>query len=226
MTRMTRRRSSLLAVSLSACLVMGGPGEALGQTVRLVPQAGLYLPVNDYGEIREGVDGAVELGRKSATLALGLAGELAPPALPFGLRVTVMHGTASPVPYAAEGDCLSCRTRGSLLVATGAVVLRPIPRLVGAEPYVLAGGGVRRFAFEAEETPEEGIFRDQSRGAAHLGGGVDVSLGSLSAVLEVGSVVGGFEPGGGGVGRSDGVPTGERRTVTDVFVTLGLSLSI
>lgn len=213
---MTAPPPGILAAALAAGLLsLLVPGGGEGQEIRLVPHAGLHVPATDHGEARDGPDGRVELGRKSATLALGVAGELDPPRLPVGLRATLVHSTDSPVSWvSAQGR--PDRTRGSLLVLTGAAVIRPIPRLLAAEPYLLAGGGLRRFGFETADPAVEGVLRDQTRGAVHLGGGVDVMLGSLSAVVEVAGVVGRFEPGG--------EPPGDRRTMTDVFLTVGLAL--
>ena len=202
--------------------------EVQGQVFRIVPQVGLHMPVNDFGELSaEGADGAVEFGRKSSTLALGVAGEVDAGDLPFGVRATVTYGTSAPVSYVTE-ECPECRTRGDLWVATATGVFRPLPRLLVARPYVLAGGGFRWFGFDQSELAGdgfEGILRDQARAVAHLGGGLDVTRGNLAGIFEVTGVVGRFEPGGG---RRNGetVPAGSRRTLTDIFVTVGLSFDL
>lgn len=204
------------------------PGDAEAQTFRFLPQVGLHVPVSDFGEVApDGVDGAVELGRKSATMSLGLAAEANPRFLPVGARVTVTYGTSSPVPYVSE-DCVSCRTRAELLSATASTVVRPIPRLAAAQPYLLAGGGLRWVEFERDALRAdgvEGVVRDQSRGVFTVGGGVDLDLGPATGMVEVTSVVGRFEP-GGGLREGTRVETGPERTMTDVFVTVGLSLSL
>lgn len=226
---MGKRSTRAMAVTVGFLLLASfAGGEAQGQGVRLIPKAGLHVSVNDFGELRqEGAPGAVELGRKSATAALGIGAEVNPPFLPFGARATVTYGTASPIPYVTE-DCLDCRTRGDLLVATATGVFRPLPRLLVARPYLLGGGGIRRFGFDRSELVEEGVegvLRDQTGPVAHVGGGLDLELDLLTAVIEVAGVVGRFEPGGG---MRDGqpVPSGSRETMTDVFVTAGLSFDL
>ena len=165
-------RALLMAPLLLAVVLLSDVEPSQAQSVRLLPSVGLYVPVSDLGEVTGGgLDGTIELGRTKSTVALGLAGELGSRQRPLGLRLGTTYGTNSEVPIGGVG-CTTCSARTSLLVVDLAVTLRPIPRLIVVQPYLLLGGGVRRYDFELRNFSEEGlsgVLRDQTHGQLHLG---------------------------------------------------------
>lgn len=190
------------------------PRDALAQgSLRLIPQVGLYAPVSDLGRASS-TAGAVEIGERESTLGFGLALEL-------GARNTVSfrlngaYGTESEVPLDGTG-CTDCTARGTVAALTGAVVLRPIPNLIVVQPYLQAGGGLKRFNFDEEAAQAEGwdaFLSDQNELTGQLGVGVELNLLGFRTLIELSDFVSGFDTEGG-----------EGETQHDFFLTVGIAL--
>lgn len=184
-----------LVVTGSLCGV-GARGAAAQSSFRLLPSVGLYVPVSDIGQIQHAnVEGVVEFGRAQSTLAFGLAGE-------FGsdegasARLNLGYATASDIPIGGVG-CETCSARNTLLLATLTIVLRPIPEVIGIQPYALLGGGIKRYNFDLKNFQEDGLggaLADQTQGAAQLGVGTDVNLLGLGLFTEVNAYFNGIDP--------------------------------
>ncbi len=186
------RPSLVLASALAAGLL--APGGARAQ-LRILPQAGLYAPASDLPTASE----AVDIGRKQSTLALGLGVELGN-TRGTSLRIDGLHATASDVPVTGVG-CQSCSARSTVTTLTAALVLRPLPNIILVRPYLLAGGGLKRYDFTREDLQSEGaraVLSDQNRFTGHLGVGAEVNLGLLRISGEVSDLVSGFRRQGGG----------------------------
>jgi hypothetical protein len=116
--------------------------------------------------------------------------------------------------------CPNCEARSTVSAVTAGAVLRPIPNLILFRPYLLAGGGLKRYDFDEADLRSEGLdsfFSDQSKFTGHLGVGLEFNVGLARLLVEVSDFVSGFE-GGSGSSRFDG----ERQH--DFFMTLGIGL--
>jgi hypothetical protein len=184
------------------------PGAA--QT-RLIPQVGLYASVSDLGTV-DTPSGAKKVGEQESSLAYGLTLDWGSHNY-AGFRITGLYGTDSEVPVGGIGCSGSeCDLRSTLLGVSASIVLRPIPPGSPFRPYILGGGGIKRYDFEfSEDSQLKDAFGDESKAALVLGIGFDWDLGLLKGNLELADYLSGsvLEDGG---------------RQHDFFLTVGLSL--
>jgi hypothetical protein len=158
--------------------------------LRLIPQVGLYSPFADLPRPAAGVDAI----KKEGTFAFGAALELGTPDK-VSFRVNVLHATDSDVPVTDLGCDEDC-ARSSVTTATGTLAVRPLPRIIVAQPYILLGGGLKRYDFTREDLDDEGweaILNDQNQLTGHFGLGVELNLGLVNLVGEVSDLVSQFD---------------------------------
>lgn len=208
----------VLAAVLLALVLMPHAGEA---QFRILPSAGLYMPLADLNEIRDQEGATVmDAGRRSASLALGLGAELGGASSTLGLRVQIGYATNSEVPLVSS-ECATCELRSTLLTGTGALVVRPLPGAVVVQPYLLVGGGVKRYDFEREDFSEEGfegVFRNQTQPTLHVGVGTTLYLGMISPQIELSAFISKIE------GADGTMFIAEDERQTDLFLTVAFPL--
>lgn len=175
--------AALAAVAaLTGFLLTPAPGYA---QLRLIPQGGLYASVTDLGQVDTG-DEVLNVGEHATSLALGLTLEMgAERALAF--RLGGLYGTDSEVPVGGIGcEGAACDLKSTVLGLSGSLVLRPIPYGSPFRPYILGGGGLKRYAFDFDsDSPVKDAFDDESLAAAVLGLGFDWDIGILRGNLEL-----------------------------------------
>jgi hypothetical protein len=111
---------------------------------------------------------------------------------------------------------VDCDARSTVTSATATLVVRPLPEIAFLQPFVLLGGGVKRYDFTREDLEDEGLRRvltDTNDATAHLGLGVQIALGGFTALVELQDLVSNFS--------AEGV---DSRFQHDLFLTLGLAL--
>ena len=196
--------------ALASLLVSAQPAAA---QLRLIPQVGLYTPFAELPSPGASADGL----EKDGSLAFGAALELGTPdAVSF--RINLLHATDSDVPISDLGCDVDC-ARSTLSSATATLALRPLPTIVVLQPYLLLGGGLKRYDFTREDLRDEGleaILNDQNQLTGHLGLGVELNLGLLRLVGEVSDLVSQFDV------EDDLFETDDLQH--DVFFTVGLVL--
>jgi hypothetical protein len=192
MQKMTRTFAAPLPLLLSL-LLLPSAGEA---QVRLIPQAGLYAAVTDLGTV-DSSEGALNVGEQESSLALGLTLDFGSDG-PLGFRLSGIYGTDSEVPVGGIGCTgADCKLRSTLLGLSAGAVLRPFPAGFPLRPYVLAGGGIKRYSFDfGSDSPLQDALGDESVATGVLGVGVDWNLAILKGNVEItdylsGSVVDG-----------------------------------
>lgn len=213
----TSRRGSELARAImgaaAAVALLATVPPGLGaQGVEIVPQVGVFLPLNELGST-QAAGGRVDLGRRESALALGLAAELEVPG-PLALRGGLLYGTSAELPVAGSG-CPECRASSSLLVLGGTALLRP-PSLTLARPYLLGGIGLKRYGLDDDDLQASGlspVMEDRTRTAVQVGVGLELRLGLMRATVEVSDFVSRFRP-----------AEGEDGLQNDVFLMVGLRL--
>jgi hypothetical protein len=213
------RTGALLLAGLLALSLLPQSAEA---QLRLLPSVGIYAPLADLGSIRE-TNGQVlvDAGRRDATLAFGLGLELGNPQGFASIRGQLGYATAADVPISAIG-CGHCELRSTLLTTTAAVVLRPVPRLGAVQPFLVAGGGLKRYGFSREDLGTTGFidgFRDQGRRTVQVGAGMQFTLGPVRPVVELSGYVSRFEVDPGTEGRE-----GSDDRQTDLMLTIAFPL--
>ena len=191
--------------------------EIEGQ-VRFIPQIGVYSAVDDPGSIR-GASGLYDIGRYESTFAYGASVEFAGrESVGFRLGGLYVSEAETAVTAVTGVGCeTGCRAGVDLLSVTGAVILRPFRDLPVAQPYVVAGGGLKRFNFDPNDFGDGvgQIFSDESEWAGLLGVGAEVDLGGFALTLEVADH---FH-------WSDfGISGAESRRMDDFFFTAGIVL--
>jgi hypothetical protein len=195
------RRIVLSAALAAASLAL--PGVAHAQ-LRLIPQVGLFAPASELPSPSE----AVDFGKRESTLAFGAALELG------NLRVSVLHATDGDVPIEGIG-CEEC-ARSTVTTATAALVIRPLPELGFVQPFVLLGGGWKRYDFDVDELDDGvvgAVLDDSNDLTAHLGIGVELGLGGTRLLFELQDLASRFD--------EEGV---EARFQHDLFLTVGVAL--
>src|SRR5688572_22420689 len=153
MSSMIRLIGGAVAVFLAAA----APAAA---QLRLIPQVGLYTPFAELPSPRAGADTL----KKQGSLAYGVALELGTPDK-VSFRLNVLHATDSEVPYTEVGCDEDC-ARSTVSTATATLALRPFPNIIIVQPYLLLGGGVKRYDFTLENLQDEGveaILNDQNQ---------------------------------------------------------------
>ncbi len=176
-----KTHAGLLAVLMLGPLL--GPASLPAQ-LRIIPQGGLYVPVTDLGTVSD-PDGAWDVGRGQSSLAYGLTLESSTAGF-LAFRVSGIYGSDSEVPVGGigcEGD--ACNLRSTVLGISGGLTLRLLPEVSPLRPYLLAGGGIKRYDFDFSDSPVKGSLRDGAKAAAVLGLGLDWNLGILKGIVEL-----------------------------------------
>lgn len=193
-------RTLLGAAALAATVTLLGPAAARAQ-IAITPLVGGYVPASSFAEL-EGEARTIEVEREAA-LALGVNLEVG------SLRGTVRYVTDATLSERGVDDSSRIES-GSLLAAAADLVLRPLPRLLGVQPYVLGGAGMKRMGYSyAEEGLNDPFPGSEREWALHLGVGVDFMMGGLGIVLEADDFVGMGDAG-----------------AHDAFLTAGLRLAL
>jgi hypothetical protein len=189
-----------IAIIASCLALFTAPVDA--QVLKVNPRIGMYVPLTDLGDI------AGEAVALDHSLALGLGLELGVPFLPFNVRANLDY--ASDVAITQEGiDEEAGRT--TLLAVVADAVFR-LPRFVLVQPYLFAGGGLKQYDFDTADTSS---FRDSSDPTLHLGGGLDLGLGSFSLNAEIGNYISWYE-----------LQQGDSQIQHDVFIMIGFSVGM
>lgn len=172
------RYSSLFAVPLLA-LAVAAPVQAQGR-LTITPLIGGYIPGNDVHDLQTGAEEVTV--DKEAALGLGLNVELG------WLRGSLAYASGATVNVEDIGDpTLEGEIgEGSVLAIAAGVVLRPLPRLIVVQPYLVGGAGLKRTDYDWETDGAADAFpEDQSDFTLHVGVGADISLGPVGLVVEV-----------------------------------------
>lgn len=157
--------------------------------------AGAYEGLNGLGEVRGTGGEVLELGKIERSLAFGAGLQIGLGAS-VALRGSALFTEKSEIPV--RGPC-DCRPEASLVILSGALLLRPASGALFVRPYLLLGGGLKRHAMNEEVIHDAGFpsFRgDQERGTARLGVGLELDLGVLEALVELSDHVSTFRPSG------------------------------
>ena len=213
----------VVAAALAGVVLQGAPVAAQipGLDVSLVPKVGFYSPATDLQTAADAAGAIVD--DRGGSLALGLALDLGVPLSPLNVRVGFDYVTASEFTYAdTTGAELEANGEQTMLAITGDVVLRPVPKLLIVQPYLLAGAGVKRYDFEFAEAADadtdiEDAFPDsQTDFTVHAGIGLDVGLGPIALVAELSDYISWYEAEGAGGSELQ----------NDLFIMAGVRLGL
>ncbi|MFQ5678844.1 MAG: hypothetical protein ACE5HP_05235 [Gemmatimonadota bacterium] len=211
-------RAGTAAGVLGLLLLFGllpSPLEAQ-RRAKLIPQVGLFRPLRGLGRVQDSGGETLRLGTHESSLAWGIGVEFGGET-PVGVRGSVLWGTSADIPVRGPGGATS-QTQGTVRVVTGTLVFRPFRSYVGARPYVLAGGGIKRHGLDDGDLNDLDIkdaVDDQTNGTLQLGGGVSFSIGVTQVLLEISDFISTFDV---KEGKGDG------KTQHDLFLTVGLRL--
>ena len=174
-----KRWTLLLAVLLLA--PSSAAAQVPGIDLVLSPRAGLYTPL---GDLQEGSGTTTKL---KSGLALGASLELDLPIL-IGIRATLDAALDRDVETGGQSNL-----QADVVNIVGDIVLRPLPRLVVLQPYLLAGAGVKKYTFrdEFDNSTSTSDF------TGHIGAGLDLKVGPLGIIGEVGDYISSYEAGAG-----------------------------
>jgi hypothetical protein len=184
-TTLSRAGAAVLLLMLLPCAARAQNGPNL----QVVPKIGVFTPLGTLTANTE-----IELG-----LALGAAGELTLPGLPFNLRINVDHAITTDVVERAIAE--TALGQVSITNIVGDVVLRPLPATAALQPYFMAGGGVKSYSLDSDigwVGDLSGVAGTVRRGTLHVGGGVDARFGPLALLLEISDYISTFLDSDGG----------------------------
>ena len=165
----------MFALAAAALLV---PTVSRAQGISVTPTAGVYIPASDLYQLRDDAEQIFTVD-KEGTFALGANIELGM------FRGTLAYASGAQLNQrgVSNNDAIG---EGKVLAVAGDVVLRPIPRLIIVQPYLLAGAGLRRedYSFD-DDGVADALPSDKSDFALHAGIGADIMLGRIGVVAEV-----------------------------------------
>lgn len=206
------------ALALGIGMPVANPEPLEAQRAELIPQVGFFTPLTSLGTAEDGNGDSFALGERERGFAYGVAVQFGG-LTPVGVRGSLLFGTGSDVPVTGPGCAEDeCAIGNNLRTITGALLIRPLPRLVVVRPYLLAGGGWKRFGFNDADLGNRGLemaLEDQTNTAWQLGAGVDLNLGATALVVELNDFISGFDV---------EEEKGEGKTQHDIFLTVGLRL--
>jgi hypothetical protein len=204
-----------------ALMASPAQGQLPGLGMSLVPKVGFYSPATD---LQAAADAAGELvDDRGGSLAFGLAADFGVPLSPLNVRVGFDYVTASEFTWADTSGVELEEATGeqTMLALTGDVILRPIPKLLILQPYLLAGAGVKRYDFSFQDAAddnnvEQAFPESETDFTLHAGIGVDVGIGPIALVAELSDYVSWYEAEGG-----DG-----SEMQNDLFLMAGLRIGL
>jgi hypothetical protein len=153
------------------------PAMSHAQGITVTPSIGVYIPASDVYQLRDDAQQIFNVD-KEGTLALGLNVQLGM------LRGSIAYASGAQLNERGVQN-REAVGEGKLLTVAGDVVLRPIPRLIIVQPYLIAGAGLRREDYSyADDGVANALPSDQSDFGLHAGIGADVMLGKIGLVAE------------------------------------------
>jgi hypothetical protein len=191
-------KSSLVRTTLAALAVLAAAGSASAQeaadsagrarrsTVHLLPSIG-RLDGRVLGFVEGDYERPALIG--DAPRVLGLAAEVRTPLRGVDLRVGVTHSRHGFVPDVSQPprDAAVVGRPTAAITTAGADVVVRGPRLLDVRPYVLAGAGIRHYAFSglpAEQTDGTPFGSDALVPVLHVGAGLAWDVGRYELYLE------------------------------------------
>ncbi len=168
--------TAVLAITLAGALL---PGLASAQGITISPMVGGYVPAGSFRDLRDQAGDRFERG---ATLGLGA-----------NITLGFLRGTfayASGAAISREG--LSGESNvgdGSVLAGALDIVVRPLPRLIAIQPYVLGGAGYKKESYSFDNQSLSALD-DNNQFVLHAGVGVDLMVGPIGLVAEFTDFIG------------------------------------
>jgi hypothetical protein len=225
--------AGLLAVLAATVGATPAAAQARALEVHLTPTLGWYTPIQNLATVPD--DSQSVWSRVEPAPVLGLAAEAGLRSVPFlGARIGVRYAPSELALRRFDGfqscgqDCGRARytseplAPASLLLVTGDLLLRG-PRMAAVQPYLAAGGGLKRYDFRQQELEGEAatVFaQDETRRTLHLGLGLDTRWKHYSLVTELGSHLSSFGEEVPSLIHPERMDPGERQL--DLFLSVGL----
>lgn len=167
----------IVMLGIAAAAFVAMPRVTQAQGITITPQIGVYVPSNSVSGLRSAAD-SISVKREG-TLALGLNVDLG------FLRGSVAYASAAKLNKTGVSGQSEIGD-GKLLTAAADIVLRPIPRLIVVQPYILGGAGIRNANYSYDAQGFGNAFpKSDSDFALHAGVGADIMLGPIGVSAEI-----------------------------------------
>ena len=207
------------ALAGALLLPVAAGAQVPGFDLELVPKVGFYAPAADLEAARDAAGEIVE--QRGGGLAIGVALDVGVPGAPVSFRLGGDYVTSSEFTYRESGGELESTGEQTMLALAGDLVLRPLPRLIVVQPYLLAGAGVKRYDFsfsrpDGETTIDQAFPDSQTDFTVHAGLGLDLGIGPIALVAEVSDYVSWYEAEG----------ADESALQNDLFIMAGLRVGL
>jgi len=194
-------RRVMVGAVLALALATDVSAQIPGVNLNLFPRVGVFQPRSNLTE--EGVEAKLRGG-----LAIGLSAEFTLPLLP-DIRANLEY---VPKVGTTQND-VDDDTENSLLALTADLVMSLAPPLSPIKPYLLVGGGVKRYEFDSSI----GTSTKESDPTLHVGAGVGLKLGPLLLVGEASDYISRFE--------FDNTDSG-KKLQNDIFFMVGFKIGM
>ena len=169
------RKTVLLGMILVAGAAL--PRASHAQGITITPQIGVYVPANSLDSLQSG--GQQVRVKREGTLALGLNLDLG------FLRGSIAYASAAKLNQTGISGQQQVGD-GKLVAAAADFVLRPLPKIIVIQPYLLAGAGFRNANYSYDTNGLSNAFPKSDRDfALHAGVGADLSLGPIGVSAEI-----------------------------------------
>ena len=214
------KRAALACLLLCAATAAPAAAQVPGIALEVVPKVGFYTAAADLDAAAAAAGEVVD--DRGGSLAFGLALDFGVALSPVSFRAGFDYVSGSEFTYAdTTGADLQASGEQTMLAIAGDVVLRPLPRLVVVQPYLLAGAGVKRYDFAFSDVDAgsdvEEVFPDsQTDFTLHAGVGLDLGIGPIALVAEVSDYISWYE--------SEGAEGSEMQN--DIFAMAGIRIGL
>lgn len=197
------RKPILVALALLTSFAAAeASAQVPGINLNLFPRVGMYTPGSELGDL-EGR--TLKLG---GGLAFGLSAELVLPVLP-DIRANLEYASGLKLKSSGtEGE----DEENTVLALTADLALNLSPPLSPVKPYLLIGGGIKRYELTSFSLRDD----EHSDPTIHLGAGVGVKVGPLHLVGEASDYVSWFK--GEGADSS--------KIQNDIFIMVGFKIGM
>jgi len=172
------RRNIILMASV---LTLAAASGASAQGLTISVTGGGYQQASSFATLKSGIQEMnVDAG---STLSFGGNIELG------SLRLSAAYASGATIEQHGISGKIG---EGSLLAASADLVMRPFPRLLGLQPYLLGGLGFKRTDFDLTGDGLPLDFKEykaESKFAFHWGLGADVMFGRIGFMAEISDYV-------------------------------------
>jgi hypothetical protein len=132
----------------------------------------------------------------------------------FCITAAALAAAASPAAAQIPGFGVRLVPKAGMYRPLGDLMFRPLPGIIPVQPYLFAGGGVKKYKFRDFTTATFGSDDNSSDPTLHAGAGVGLGIGPMSVVVEGGDYISRFKR------------LGDSKLQNDLYAMVGVKLGL